>query len=260
MILVPRHAPHPSRTVGAPRGRKQSTTPLTGATILFLSIAASVLFALYGCSNSAEPTEAPVDVQDLLRRSGEATAQLDTFHFRLEHNEHGSTPFSGILDLTEVEGDIVSPDSMSVEFSGTFAGSFAVNLSLIATSDTAYMTNPLTGDWTKVPDEVSPVGFFDPQRGVEAMMTSLKDPALASNTPTEFIINGDLDAQALEPLFDSTQPGTIRVEVTLDKDTLFLKRAVLDGRVTAGEPDGVVRTITLSRFNEPISISPPDTG
>ena len=130
----------------------------------------------------------------------------------------------------------------------------------IAVGDATYMTNPLTGAWAEVPDEVSPVGFFDPQRGIEAMMTGVQNPALVSNTQTEYIINGDLDAQALEPIFDTTQPGTVRVEVTLHKETLFIKKAVIEGRLTAGEPEGVVRTITLSRFDEPITISPPDTG
>jgi len=33
---------------------------------------------------------------------------------------------------------------------------------------------------------------------------------------------------------------------------------VIDGRVTAFEPDGVVRIITLSRFNEPVAIERPE--
>ena len=52
----------------------------------------------------------------------------------------------------------------------------------------------------------------------------------------------------------------MRVEVTLDKDTLYLKRAVIEGRATASEPDGVIRTITLSSYNESITITAPDTG
>ena len=242
-----------------PTGREGLTVSWIQAAILFVSITVA-LFVLAGCSGSTEPAEEPVDVNDLLRRSGEATAQLDTFHFRLEHNEGGSTPFSDILDLTEAEGEIVSPDSMSVNFSGTFGGAFAVRLSLIAVGDATYMTNPLTSAWTEVPDEVSPVGFFDPQRGIEAMMTGVQNPALVSNTQTEYVISGDLDTQALEPIFDTTQPGTVRVEVTLHKETLFIKQAVIEGRLTAGEPEGVVRTITLSRFDEPMTISPPDTG
>ena len=49
----------------------------------------------------------------------------------------------------------------------------------------------------------------------------------------------------------------MQVQLTIDVDTLFLKRAVIEGRATATEPDGVVRTITLSNFNESVSIQPP---
>jgi hypothetical protein len=46
--------------------------------------------------------------------------------------------------------------------------------------------------------------------------------------------------------------------LTIDASTFFLTKAVLSGRVTATEPDGVVRTITLSEFNEPLRIVAPN--
>ncbi len=238
--------------------------------LLFLSVALSILFAISACSQSppsppeptatAVPTPTPINVQDLLRRSGEATSQLDTFRFRLEHNDEGSTPFSDTLDITEAEGDVVSPDSVSIDFSGRFGGRFAIRASLITIGDDSYMTNPLSGEWEKVAAEVSPLGFFDPQRGIGAMMTDMSAPTLTSEEGNEFRIEGDLDALALRPLIGAAQSGTVRVELTLDKDTLYLKKAVIKGRVTATEPDGVIRTITLSRFNEPITITAPDGG
>ena len=149
---------------------------------------------------------------------------------------------------------------MSISFSGKFSGRFAIRASLITIGDDSYMTNPLSGEWEKVAAEVSPLGFFDPQRGIGAMMTGLRNPALASNEGDEFRIEGDLDALALRPLIGLARSGTVRAELTLDKDTLYLKKAVIEGRVTATEPDGVVRIITLSRFDEPIAISAPDGG
>ncbi len=238
-------------------------------------MAVFVLLGITGCSGGATapprptaappptatpvPTPTPINVEELLRRSGEATASLDTFHFRLEHNDGGSTPFSDTLDIIEAEGDVVSPDSISISFSGKFGGRFAMRASLITIGAESYMTNPLSGNWEEVAAEVSPLGFFDPQRGIGAMMTGMRNPTLASNTKDEFRIDGDLDVEALRPLLgDAAQSGSVRVEVTLDKNTLFMTKAVIEGRVTATEPDGVARTITLSRFNEPISISAPD--
>ena len=252
-------------------------TPLSKAALLLLSTVVLTLLGFAGCSRSATtpseptpiptststpvPTPTPINVQDLLRRSGEATSKLNTFHFRLEHNDEGSTPFSDTLDIIEAEGDVVSPDRVSLDFSGRFGGRFAMRASLITIGSDSYMTNPLTGNWEEVPAEVSPLGFFDPQQGIGAMMTGMRTPALVSKEGNEFKIEGDLDVQALRPLLGAaTQDGIVRVEVTLDKDTLYLKKAVIEGRATASEPDGVIRTITLSSYNESISITAPDTG
>ena len=61
-----------------------------------------------------------------------------------------------------------------------------------------------------------------------------------------------------EPLLGGLVEGTtVSVRLTIDADSLFLKQAILDGRVTATEPDGVVRTITLSEFDKQVTIEPP---
>ena len=220
---------------------------------------------LVGCAHSPQadptaipaPTPTPIDVKALLTRSGEATGALKTFRFQLEHNGEGGTPLTDTLAVTEADGTVVSPDGLSIEFAGT-VGSFAVRSSLITLGDDSYMTNPLTGAWEQVAREVSPLGFFDPQRGIGSMMTEVQSPVLVSKSDTEFEIEGALPVQALKPLLGGlTQGTTVNVRLTIDATTFFLKQAILDGRVTATEPDGVIRTITLSEFNEQVTIEPP---
>ena len=232
------------------------------AAVLTIWLVASVLV---GCdlgsrlqpTATPNPTPTPIDLQSLLRRSGEATGGLHTFHFKLEHNPGGSTPLAESLVITEAEGRVVSPDRISVDFAGTL-GTFAVRSSLITLADKSYMTNPLTGAWEKVARDVSPVGFFDPRQGIGAMMSGLQSPVLVSRSDNAFRIDGILDVDALRPLLGAAVHGTtVRVKLTIDADTLFLERAVIEGRVTEIEPDGVVRTISLSRFNQPVSIDPP---
>ena len=203
------------------------------------------------------PTPTPIDVAALLARSGEATSALKTFRFQLEHSRDGGTPLTETLTVTEADGTVVSPDGVSVEFAGTL-GNFAVRSSLITLGDDSYMTNPLTGAWEQVAREVSPLGFFDPQRGIGSMMTEVMSPSLVEKSGEAFVIEGDLPVEALEPLLGGlTEGNTVNVRLTIDSDSLFLKQAILDGRVTATEPDGVVRTITLSEFNEQVTIEPP---
>ena len=166
-------------------------------------------------------------------------------------------PLTETLTVTEADGRVVSPDAVSVEFAGTL-GNFAVRSSLITLGDDSYMTNPLTGAWEQVAREVSPLGFFDPQRGIGSMMTEVQSPVLVSKSDGQFEIEGALPVEALEPLLGGLMEGnTVDVRLTIDSDNLFLTQAILDGRVTAIEPDGVIRTITLSEFNEQVTIEPP---
>ncbi len=220
---------------------------------------------LVGCGHSPQPdptavpapTPTPIDVAALLTRSGAATSALNTFRFQLEHNREGATPLTESLRVTEADGRVVSPDGVSVEFAGTL-GSFAVRSSLITLGDDSYMTNPLTGAWEQVAREVSPLGFFDPQRGIGSMMTEVQSPVLIEKSDSEFVIEGALPVEALEPLLGGLMEGnTVDVRLNIDSDSLYLTRAILDGRLTASEPDGVVRTITLSEFNEQVTIEPP---
>ena len=233
---------------------------------LFLLLTALLLaIATSACRGGADPvpapspvpTPTPIDVSDLLRRSGEATIALTSFSFRLEHNKGGGTPLTETLVVTEADGKVVNPDRISTDFAGTL-GSFAVRSSLITVGEASYMTNPLTGDWEEVPREVSPLGFFDPQRGIGAMIGGVQSPALISKSDSTFRIDGVLEVAALRSLLgDAAEGTTVRVKLSIDAETLYLEKAIIEGRATATEPDGVVRTITLSRFNEQFTIEPP---
>ena len=155
---------------------------------------------------------------------------LGTFHFTLDHNKGGGTPLSETVVVTEVEGDVVSPDSISIKFAGTF-GRFAVKSSIVTIGDDSYMTNPVTGVWEQVSTGVSPLGFFDPQEGIGAMMTKLQDGVLVSRTPKEYRIDGTLEVEALRPLLgNATHGSTVEAALTIDAETMFLKKAVLEGR------------------------------
>jgi hypothetical protein len=199
----------------------------------------------------------PPDPAELLRISGSSTSALSSFHFRLDHRG-GGTPIAPNLTITEADGDVVSPDKIAIDFAGTL-GAFAVRSSLVTIGDDSYMTNPLTFKWEAVPRSVSPLGFFDPRVGIGSMLTQVQAPVLLSTGRDEHRVSGLLPVEALRPLLGPQTKGTtVKVELTIDAVTNYLTRAVLDGRATASEPDGVVRIITLSRFNEPLIIEPPN--
>ncbi len=207
-------------------------------------------------TSTPTPSPTPINPQALLDQSGQAMETLDSFHFLLEHRSGGTPLLPGLL-IESAGGDVVNPDQLSIDFSGAFGNVF-VESSAVILGDASYMTNPLTGKWATVPTEESPLGFFDPQRGVSEIMSQVANASLISSDEAAYRIEGELPAEALVTILGTTVKGvSISVELTIDADSLYLLEAVLDGRVTEGEPDGTVRVITLSRFNVPIVIEPP---
>ena len=228
----------------------------------------ALVFAGHACASAtsttsatpeptSSPTPTPVNAEALLQESGKVMEELESFHFRLHHRS-GGTPLMPNLLLEEAEGDVIRPDGISVQFTGTFGG-FAIKSSLITLGDSSYMTNPLTGKWESVPTEVSPLGFFNPRRGVTSMMARVEGSTLLPSDGKVHRVKGVLEAEALAPLVGATVEGsTVGVELAIDAETLRLLEAAFDGRVTPAEPDGTVRVITLSRFGEPVTIEPPE--
>lgn len=203
---------------------------------------------------AASPT--PVNPQAVLERSGEVMEALESFHFRLTH-ENGGTPLGQGLVIREVQGDVARPDKISLELSG-LAGNLAMRLSLIAIGEDSFISNPITGEWEAVPPEVSPLGFFEPTKGVSEIMKRIESPRLISTDDDGYTISGTIPSESLASLFGAVEEGnSIDINVVIDATSLFLLEARLEGRITASEQDGVIRIITLSHFNEPVEIELP---
>ena len=239
--------------------------------LLALAVTAALLTGAEACSRSGTtstpvanaistplptPTPLPIDPRALLREAGRVMEDLSSFHFRLYHRSGGTHLLPNLI-IEEAEGDVIKPDKVSVNFAGTF-GAFAIRASLITIGDSSYMTNPLTGQWELVPTEVSPLGFFNPRRGIASMLSQVDQVTLLSSDGNVHRLAGTLAAEALAPLVGETVRGVaIEVELTIDASNLYLLEAVFDGRVTPTEPEGTVRVVTPSRFGEPVAIEPP---
>jgi len=199
-----------------------------------------------------------VNVEALIQRSGEAMAGLKTFRFFLSHPS-GGTPLDLLpgLAIQEAEGAVINPDGLEARFAGAL-GSLYVESNLISIADKSYLTNPLTGKWEEIPQEISPLAFFNPRDGIASMMTQVREVTLISDSADEYRVAGLIPAEALAPLLGKTLSGvSVSVELTIDRQSHYLLEARFEGRVTSGEPDGTIRVITLSGFDEPLSIKPP---
>ena len=183
---------------------------------------------------------------------------LDSFRFELTHNEGGTEFIPGMV-VEEALGDVVKPDRLSLKFSGIFGGGYAIKSSLVSVGESTYMTNPLTGAWQEMDNAVSPLGFFNPTVGIAAMMLQLEEPQEVETGRDDVLrLTGTLPAAALSPLLGSAiQDAYVDVDLTIDSQSHYLLEAIISGRVIESDEEGIVRTIELRDFGEPIVIEAP---
>lgn len=204
------------------------------------------------------PIPVPLDPQVILNKSGQVMQSLNSFRFALTH-ESGGTEFLPGMIVEEATGDVLNPDVISVSFDGFFGEGYAFRMSMITMGADFYTTNPLTGKWESVDTGVSPLGFFNPTAGIFGMMVQVIDvKALDSSERGEYLLGGSLPTEALAPLLGTTLKGkTFDVELSISIDDFYLVEAQFTGRVSPRDPEGIVRNITISDFDEAIVIKAP---
>ncbi len=240
-----------SRRAGRTRPRATLALLLLGATALALSACGG---------EAATPTPAGLSAREVLDGAALAMADVTSFRFRLE-NKGGDTPIPGGMALRSAEGAMAKPDKLSAEIKAIFSG-FLVEVRVVSVDQRTYLSDPITGSWRTYESSVSPIAFFDPAVGVNLILksmteVSLGDVAAVGGVPI-YRVRGRLPAGAAQFIAGSYAEGSIlNAELLIGTRDLFLREIRLEGRVTEEESEGIVRTLSFSDFNKPLTIEPP---
>ena len=218
-----------------------------------------------GCKSKQPEQPAPVQTPvltgpEILSKSSQQMQTLNSYHFVLEQ-VGGGTPLGTGLEMKKASGDIVRPDKLQTTISGTFSG-MALEVQLVSVGGKTLMTNPLNGNWEEPPAQFNVLGLFDPNTGIAAIMNGVTNVTrlddVNSSGVLSYHLSGNVNSEALSPITGSSIKGTaIGVEVWIGQSDLFVRNIQLTGRITETEVPGIVRTLTLSNFNGPISIELP---
>ena len=136
---------------------------------------------------------------------------------------------------------------------------------LVVAGGKYYITDPFTGKWREVSISLNPVAFFDPAKGVLAVIKAATQLELVGSEKVEgadaYHLKGKTTLSSITPLLGNPS-GTrlVDVELWVDERTRRLVRLRLSGEVQEGDPADAVRTIELSRFGVVVPIAPPKTG
>lgn len=212
--------------------------------------------AVSGCGGG----DGTPSVETIVDESVAATGAVKTFHFVLDI-QHQPKSTAGI-QLSAAEGDVIVPDRLRADASGTLAGT-PLTTQLVVVGDRTWLKNPLTGLWQTVDVGTSPIPFFDPAQGVLAVIQGATDLAVDGEEPVgdadTYRLVGAVTAKDISPLLGN-EPSATKVKATfwIGKDDSVLRRVRADGPIAADEPANVSRQIDLSRFGDQMTIEAPE--
>lgn len=223
--------------------------------MLVLACAAAVMVGTAGCGGGGKS----VSAQDIVAQAAEKTAQLKSFHFVFSaaNVPAGKTG----LSLNYADGDLVVPDRLRCEVGGTFMG-VPLRSALIVIGQAYYLKDPFSGKWQKVTAKTNPVSFFDPAKGVLAIVkgaTSLTRAGSEKISGVEtYRVTGKVRDDRLTSMLGNHPSGRlVDVELWIGTGDSLLRRLRLAGPVSTGEPANAVRTVDLSGFDKLPRIQPP---
>lgn len=207
-------------------------------------------------SDTSSEIETIVEVLDL---SGFAMESVSSFEFKLVHKNIPGTRI-GDLIFSEASGIISSDNSMLVEGKFVF-GNLTLSSGFSTVDGNSFFLNPLTQNWENSEISANPLGFFDPEKGIQNIMSNINSPKFASNTQKYWNIEGFIPASSFSPFVGTTVNNNVKVLVWIDKNSLYLTKAIISGKLNeydyVEDKNSIQRIISLSRFNEKIVIENP---
>lgn len=230
--------------------------PLTRGAGRALAAVALVLLAACG-GNGDEVDITGVDAASLLVEAADRLEQVQSFHFVLEHEGGATEIVRGVL-MERAEGDVAGSDRIRVEIEGSLIN-INIKTGIVVIGEQSWFRNPLTARWER--QEISLADVFDPATGVTGLMRSARDPLITGTKKIDgvqtYVVETIVDSDDIT-LFGEPTPGRELVATAwIGVDEPLVYRIELVGAITAAEEEGLVRRLTLSRFDEDIDITPP---
>lgn len=221
------------------------------------------------------------DAAGLLAAAAAAMAKLRSFHFALL-TPQGVTEIVEGVELVRLEGDVVRPDRFAATIEAR-AATLDVALDVVGIGPRLWVSDP-TGGFVEVPLEAAGGGvdralawLANPDRLWLAGLAIVADPVVVGENAIDgepvTRIDGTIDFGRVLGLGDAalarTTPaagplsavlgGPLPVSLWLSADNR-LRRLEVEGQLLAADAANVVRRLDLSRFDEPVTIAPPDAG
>jgi hypothetical protein len=212
-----------------------------------------------GCAKT-EPSTTVLSASDIFNKSNDSMQAVSSFHFLLDHFG-GGTPITNGIEMTKAVGDVVRPDKMQATIDGTAMG-MSIEVKLVSVSGKTLMTNPLNGKWESPSEQFRVLSVFDPATGIGAITKGIANGSVLAEEQIDatlcYRLKGVIVSDALRSLTGNVTIGvSINCEIWIGKQDFLARQVKLTGKITDSEKEGIVRTLTLSNFNQQINIALP---
>lgn len=215
-----------------------------------------LLFLLEACGggNSSTP-----DAHTILKNAQAAIQKVKSYHFTLKGQN--ISPNSN-LPITSADGDLLVPDRLRATGNVYIQGN-NVQAQIIVIGQQQYINISILNVWTTASGLLDPRALTDSKTGIAGILGHIQNPS----TPTDSSVNGQacwnitgkLDPTYLSGLTGGGAPqGTLDdISTCIGKSDNLPYQIIVTGIATQGDTSKTVRTLTLSHFNEQITITAP---
>ena len=216
------------------------------------------------------PTPTPPDPAALLAETAANARTLQSMRFAVTH-ETGSIFVSTVnAKATEARGAWHAVQGADITIDAYLvAGADAapetgtyVELNMLVTPDSYFITDPLSGAWTKRPLDSLAVPIDQIADIMGDMLEVVENPELAGQETVDGVaayrITGRAPSTVMEWLLITGVAGEyVDVEIWSDTEQKQLRKARLTGPISEYDDPNTVRQITLTDINESVSVEPP---
>lgn len=252
-----------------PRDTRDRQARVNAPLGLISALAAFLVVVTLACGAGTRATatltpEMPGDPRVSLRNAVTNVLQLQSAAFTLEHQKGTTTLIPGYLEMRKVSGLVAIPDrfKLTVEAESSVPRSF-VEIRVVVIEEQAYMSDPGTGRWRRVPVESLPFSFANLGRSLAGIIEAVDRPVLIGVERLKgrdtHRIRGLIKSQALSSLVPGAGPDfDVELDLWVEQVESLLLQARISGKVVPTDIPGAVRLLTLDDINVPVDITPPE--
>jgi lipoprotein LprG len=237
-------------------------TRITAISILALFMSAMAACSLWEDDDTGSDSSDDLTAESVLDRAAERWNETNSLSFMLEAEGDSYLDSDRTIRLISAEGELVRPASVSATARVAVAIA-TVNVNIIVIEDSAYMTNLVTGNWERAPDDFTynPALLFNPDDGLGPIMRDIRDTELHAaesvDGRTAHRITGLVSDDQIEDITAGSIDGDdIDVTIWIAEDNNDVLRLLLsaDGEGDAGE---TTWDLYFSDHNQDVTIDAP---